>query len=72
MRISETSRGRGRSTLKSPMGRVAGPAGAPGGHAEPVDEHDSRLGRSTLPPLDGERTAPAMLAPHSRRSSLTS
>ena len=38
---------------------------------EPADEHDSRLGRSTLPPLDGERTAPAMLVPHLRRSSLS-
>lgn len=35
---------------------------------EATDEHDSSLGRSSLPPLDGERTAPAMLAPWTRHS----
>jgi hypothetical protein len=47
------------TAFKAAGSLVARPA-EPSGRA-PIDEVDSTLGRSTLPPLDAERTAPAML-----------
>ena len=47
------------TAFKAAGSLVARPA-EPTGRA-PIDEVDSTLGRSTLPPLDAERTAPAML-----------